>query len=255
MRIAGRWFEIEGIGDGITWITEPHAERMVRCNIWHVRGRERDLLVDSGLGIASLAEGARQVFGHAVAAVATHAHYDHIGGFHEFAERLMHPLEVEIMAGSATFATLDTDAFPPDIVAVLREAGYACPGLLIDALPHAGYALADYRIQGTDANRHIDEGDVIDIGDRHFEVLHLPGHSPGSIGLWEAASGVLFSGDAVYDGPLIDGLPESSVAQYVTTMKRLRELPVRVVHGGHEPSFGRDRLVEIADAYLRRHDG
>ena len=30
--------------------------------------------------------------------------------------------------------------------------------------------------------------------------------------------------------------------------------PVRVAHGGHEPSFGRPRLIKIADAYLDRHD-
>ncbi len=255
MKIAHRWFEIEAIGDGITWITEPHAERMVRCNIWHVRGRERDVLVDSGLGIVSLAEGAAQVFEKDLVAVATHAHYDHIGSFHEFGERLMHPLEHPIMAESAAFATLDTDAFPPDIVALLRDAGYACPGLLIESLPHAGYTIEDYRISGAEATRPVEDGDVIDIGDRHFEVLHLPGHSPGSIGLWEAASGIFFSGDAIYDGPLIDGLPESSVAEYIETMKRIRELPVRVVHGGHEPSFGRDRLIEIAESYLARHDG
>jgi hypothetical protein len=33
-------------------------------------------------------------------------------------------------------------------------------------------------------------------------------------------------------------------------MKRLRELPVSVVHGGHEPSFGRARMIEIIDQYL-----
>jgi hypothetical protein len=37
-------------------------------------------------------------------------------------------------------------------------------------------------------------------------------------------------------------------------MKRLRSLPVEIVHGGHEPSFGRARLIEIADAYLARRD-
>jgi hypothetical protein len=35
-------------------------------------------------------------------------------------------------------------------------------------------------------------------------------------------------------------------------MRRLRSLPVDVVHGGHEPSFGRGRLIEIVDAYLAR---
>jgi glyoxylase-like metal-dependent hydrolase (beta-lactamase superfamily II) len=72
------------------------------------------------------------------------------------------------------------------------------------------------------------------------------------MGLWEEASGTLFSGDAVYDGPLLDMLPESNVAHYVETMTRLRDLPVAVVHAGHEPSFGRKRLRELAEAYLQQ---
>ena len=91
---------------------------------------------------------------------------------------------------------------------------------------------------------------MIDTGDRFFEVLHLPGHSPGSMGLWEKATGILFAGDAIYDGPLLDELPDSDISAYLATMKRLRELPVTIVHAGHEPSFGRKRLVELADAYL-----
>ena len=81
--------------------------------------------------------------------------------------------------------------------------------------------------------------------------MHLPGHSPGSIGLWEPRTGVFFSGDAIYDGPLLDMLPDSSIPDYVATMKRLRSLPVAVVHGGHEPSFGRERMVGIVDEYLQ----
>ncbi len=87
-----------------------------------------------------------------------------------------------------------------------------------------------------------------------IEVLHLPGHSPGSIGLWEAATGTLFSGDALYDGPLLDEVPGADIAAYVRTMRRLRGLPVTVVHAGHDPSFGRDRLVELCDAYLAVRD-
>ena len=102
------------------------------------------------------------------------------------------------------------------------------------------------------ATRTVDDGDVIDLGDRAFEVLHLPGHSPGSIGLWDEPAGVLFSGDAVYDGPLLDGNANSDIAAYGDTMRRLMALPVEVVHGGHEPSFGRNRLIELCDAYLQR---
>jgi glyoxylase-like metal-dependent hydrolase (beta-lactamase superfamily II) len=102
------------------------------------------------------------------------------------------------------------------------------------------------------ATRTVDEGDVIDVGDRRFEVLHLPGHSPGSIGLWEAETGILFSGDAIYDGPLLDELPGSDIPSYVATMKRLRDLPVTVVHAGHDPSFGRDRLRDLCEGYLAK---
>ena len=53
-------------------------------------------------------------------------------------------------------------------------------------LGHALYRLEDYRIQPARVNQLVEDGDVVDLGNRHFEVLHLPGHSPGSIGLWEA---------------------------------------------------------------------
>ena len=83
-------------------------------------------------------------------------------------------------------------------------------------------------------------------------MIHLPGHSPGSIGLWESATGTLFSGDAIYDGPLLDELAGSSIEDYCLTMDRLMTMRVTVVHAGHDPSFGRDRLLQLARAYLRR---
>ena len=83
-----------------------------------------------------------------------------------------------------------------------------------------------------------------------FEVLHLAGHSPGSAGLWEAKTGTLFSGDAIYDGPLLDRLPESNIEDYLATMQRLQALPVSVVHAGHDPSFGRDRLIDITERFI-----
>ena len=100
------------------------------------------------------------------------------------------------------------------------------------------------------ATRLIAEGDVIDLGDRHFEVLHLPGHSPGSIGLWEEKTGIFFSGDAIYDGQLIDDCYHSNLNDYIRTMRRVRDLPATVVHGGNFPSFGRERLRELAQSFL-----
>ena len=69
-------------------------------------------------------------------------------------------------------------------------------------------------------------------------MLHLPGHTPGSIALLEERTGTLYSGDIVYDGPLIDDAYHSNREDYVATMDSLRALPVSVIHGGHFPSFG-----------------
>ena len=60
--------------------------------------------------------------------------------------------------------------------------------LFVTALP-TGFAAGSFRQQPCAQVTEIDEGDVIDLGDRAFEVLHLPGHSPGSIGLWDPGPG------------------------------------------------------------------
>jgi glyoxylase-like metal-dependent hydrolase (beta-lactamase superfamily II) len=88
------------------------------------------------------------------------------------------------------------------------------------------------------------------LGDRAFNVYHLPGHSPGSIALYEKSTGTLFAGDTVYDGALFDLVYHSNRAIYRESLKRLRELPVSVVYGGHNGIVGRDRMIEIIDAYL-----
>ncbi|WP_411037675.1 MBL fold metallo-hydrolase [Shinella sp. BYT-45] len=86
--------------------------------------------------------------------------------------------------------------------------------------------------------------------DACYTILHLPGHSPGSIGLLDEKAGTFFSGDAIYEGGLVDDLPGCDPEVYKKTMKRLSQLDVGVVHGGHGPRFGRDRLREIAAGYL-----
>ena len=47
LAVADRWFEVQRIDDVITMLVEPHVHPMVRCNIWHVRGRRMDLVIDT----------------------------------------------------------------------------------------------------------------------------------------------------------------------------------------------------------------
>lgn len=253
-QIAERWFERRQIDDDITLVWEPHVIPLMRCNIWHLRGRDRDLLVDTGMGVVSLKDAVADLIEKPVTAAATHAHADHIGAHHEFEDCLIHRLEAGDLRQPARMTSLFLD--DPDFVAYLQASGYGAEAnqCLITALPHEGYEPGAYELKGASVTRVVEEGDIVDLGDRRLEVLHLPGHSPGSIGLWEAATGILFSGDCVYDGPLLDGLTDSNIAHYVESMKRLRALPVGVVHAGHDPSFGRARLIELCDSYLAKND-
>jgi glyoxylase-like metal-dependent hydrolase (beta-lactamase superfamily II) len=228
--VAENWFEIRAYSDDITLIFEPHVIPDIRCNMWHVRGRERDLLFDSGMGVMSLREHVALVTEKPLICVASHSHFDHIGGHHEFDTRLIHASEADIL-GSPDRANTVIDAY------VDAET--------FTALPHAGFRHEAYTVRAAPPSGLVAEGDVLDLGDRRFEVLHLPGHSPGCIALWEATTKTLLSGDVVYDGPLYDDSYHSVPADYAASMERLRAYPAETIHGGHWPSFGRTRMSEL----------
>lgn len=251
LQVADRWFVRERHADGVTRLYEPHVSPLIRCNIFHVAGRDRDLIVDTGVGVASVRDELSDLIDKPVTAVATHIHYDHVGGLHEFDDTVMHRIEAPRMASYSEFGGVTRQAFDIETLEYLSSIGYPIEEpYLIDALPHAGYDPTAYEVQSVEVTRQVDDGDRIDLGDRSFEVLHLPGHSPGNIGLWEASSETLFTGDALYDGPLIDTLPDSDIDDYRETMATLLGQPARVVHGGHDASFGRDRMIELIEAYL-----
>jgi len=252
MIIADRWFDYERLSDGITRIWEPHVIRVMQCNIWHVRGRDRDLIIDTGMGIASLHEAAQHLFDKPLTAVATHTHLDHVGSFHEFDDRIAHNAEADTLTRPSENYSMLRSEHPVEIIESLERAGYVIDPCFITALPREDFNLSTFNCPPAPATRLVDEGDVIDLGDRVFAVLHLPGHSPGSIGLWEQATQTLFSGDAIYDGPLLDEIPGSDIPTYRKTMQRLYDFPARIVHGGHDPSFDGARLKELARSYLNR---
>lgn len=232
---AGPWYDIHKVDDGLSRILERHVAPWMRCNMWLIHGRNGNLLVDTGMGLRPIKPEVAALTERPVTAICTHCHFDHIGCAHEFDARLGHRLEAE-------------DYAAPDLNRSC--ASQWLDAELITALPHAGYELRTFSLTPAPLTGFLDEGDILDLGDRAFNVLHLPGHSPGSIALYERATRTLFSGDVIYDGMLIDNAWHSDAQAYEASLRRLKELPVERVHAGHEGSFGRDRLVELVDSFL-----
>lgn len=234
---ADTWYQTSTRDQGVTHIVEPHIVEFYRCNLWHVRGRNQDLLVDSGMGVVSLREQIPLLSERPLTAVATHTHFDHIGAHYEFKDRAVHHKESRLLAHPTRENTAADKYVTNDI---------------FTQLPPASFRAADYAVKSAPATRIVADGDIIDLGDRHFEVLHTPGHSPGSISLWEKSTGILFSGDVVYDGELIDGEYPGYAEEYLQSLERLLELPVTVVHGGHFPSYGLARHKALIKGWLER---
>jgi glyoxylase-like metal-dependent hydrolase (beta-lactamase superfamily II) len=109
------------------------------------------------------------------AVVLTHSHVDHMGSAHRLAEA----------TGAEVWAHhLDAERIEGDLP--LR--GYGTP---LEALTHGLTRMCRVRV-----DRRLSEGDRIEcLGG--LEVLHTPGHTEGSISLYQRERGILFSGDTI----------------------------------------------------------
>jgi glyoxylase-like metal-dependent hydrolase (beta-lactamase superfamily II) len=227
------WFRTRELVPGVFVTLEPAVDPMFRASMVTVIGRDRDLQFDFGCGLLPLA---LPLSGKPVLAVASHAHVDHIGGFHMFSHRLGHAAEATGFAGLPGVETFAEEfrTWPQPV----------------SHPPIPGWTIADWTLPPAALTATLDEGDRIDLGDRSFTVLHLPGHSPGGIGLLDEKHGLFLSGDAIYDEEILDDLPGASIPDYLVTMDRLRHLDCHLAIGGHGPEMTRARMVAIADDYL-----
>lgn len=86
---------------------------------------------------------------------------------------------------------------------------------------------------------YLEAGDIIKIGEGELKVLHVPGHSPGSIALYDAADGFVITGDALFSGSVgRTDLPGGSGPQLIKSIRTnlLTLPPATVVYPGHGPA-------------------
>jgi glyoxylase-like metal-dependent hydrolase (beta-lactamase superfamily II) len=230
-----RWFETDRLPHGIVRIRETGLGPLHAANLWLIEGGERALLIDTGVGVASLRPVIDALTSRPVTCLLTHGHYDHMGGAWEFADRVAHRLEADTLADPTPDKTL-------------------WRGWLTDAsfshLPAPGFRMDAYGLRPAPPTGLVEDGDVVDLGGRRLEILHVPGHSPGLLAVHDLAHTILFTSDALYAGRMFFDLPGSDRASAARSVRRLASRGARIVHPGHGDSFDDTRLPDIADRAL-----
>ena len=95
------------------------------------------------------------------------------------------------------------------------------------------------KMESAGVSHYLKDGEKIRIGSGELEVIHLPGHTPGGIGLYDAKDGFLISGDSIFEGSIgRTDLPGGDLARLLESIKkRVYSLPdSTVIYPGHGPA-------------------
>ncbi len=201
------WFDVYEVRPGIWAIYEPWQWQEVISYL--IVGPERALLFDTGNGIGDIKVVVDQLTDKPVTVLNSHSHYDHVGGNYQF-ER--------ILSLSTDFSIARSKGMSNDEIRIEVSADALCKALPPGVTPdnHSG---RPYRITET-----VDEGDVIDLGNRKLEILRIPGHTDDAIALLDRANGLLWTGDSFYLGPIWLYAAETDLAAYRQSLARIAAL-------------------------------
>jgi len=152
----------------------------------------------------------------------THCHYDHVGGDHAF-----------ISASGCGVAVHEFDAEP------LRRG---------DGIITCATVLGE-ELKPLEPTRLLHESDRIKLGKSALEVIHTPGHTQGSICLYERTQRALFSGDTVFCGGIgRTDWPTGDSKAMAKSLRRLAELDIEELFPGHGPFDLKDAKEYIGAA-------
>jgi len=108
-----------------------------------------------------------------------------------------------------------------------------------------------FEVEAVTASQDLRDGEQLRIGDLVFDILHTPGHTEGSVCLYEERAGLLLSGDVLFAGSYgRTDLPGGNDEQMVSSLARLaREIPsnVRVL-----PGHGAETTIERELSWMER---
>jgi glyoxylase-like metal-dependent hydrolase (beta-lactamase superfamily II) len=255
---AAEWFEVVAVEPGLHLVSEPG-----HVFSWLIAGSERSVLLDTGLGIADISAAVESVTTSPVTVVNSHTHFDHVGGNELFDSVAMHEVGPHWLERNTADWELEAygriaiemaESFER-LLAIDRESWFLLgPDQQVREWPtDAIGAAGGWHIEVPQPDRLLVDGDEIELGDRKLRVIHTPGHAPDHICLLDEAAGVLFAQDQAYYGPHLLYLPESDVAEFARSARRLADElrgSLRAVFVAHtlRPSVPPGFLDELADA-------
>ena len=230
------WFTIDKIDSDTYIISEYRHWEETHCYL--LNGLDHSLLIDTGLGICNIYDEVIKLTDKPVIAVATHIHWDHIGGHKYFPDFYVHSDEINWLNGE----------FPLSMETIREMVVDRCD------LP-AGYDVNTYEFFQGMPSKLIKDGDSIDIGGRIIKVLHTPGHSPGHMCFFEEERGYLLTGDLVYKDTLFAYYPSTDPVAYLISLERVAELPVkRVFPAHHTLDIQPEILCRMRDEFRKLKD-
>lgn len=242
---------------GVWLVGEPG-----HVNSWLIRGQERSVLLDTGLGLADISGAVATVCPEEPLVVNSHVHFDHVGGNELFAETAMHELGPEWIEAGCDPAQLSgyrelvpaMAAAYERLLAADREDFFLIgPDEEMRPWPAAAIAEHGWRIEPPPPTRLLAEGQEIDLGNRTLRVLHTPGHAPDHICLLDERDGVLWAQDQAYYGPHLVYEPGADLADFVASTRRLADElsgSLRTIYTAHclRPTVPPAFLGELAGA-------
>jgi glyoxylase-like metal-dependent hydrolase (beta-lactamase superfamily II) len=238
-------------------------------------GDGADTLVDCGIAAAPTADGDPGPDGTAALEAAltacgsgfelverlvvTHAHIDHFG----LAGEVVRRSGGELWMHRST--ELDVAKYAdPDEAVDRRELMLADHGLYGPELTETSRGLCDWLPAMPSIGRPstvLDGGERFTAGNRTWEVVHTPGHSPGHVCLWNAAERLLCSGDHLLQlvSPPVTferGFEIDPMGSYLASLDRVAALAPDLVLPGHGPPIrdGARRAASISRNKRRRLD-
>jgi len=200
-----------------------------------VLGQDQAALIDTGMGIGSLLSIVRTITSLPLVVINTHGHPDHAGGNVEFSHCLMHPSDRK------WFYKMCTTLFRRDDIQKISPSN-----------PNEFAAILQPQAVVPEPVEH---GAIIQLGHRILRVFHVPGHTPGSVCLYDETTQTIFAGDSLSNNAVwLFGEYSEPMQIYYQSMQELGSAfpSARRIFVGHQPECLAVKAIEDMVMCVRR---